>query len=497
MKRSSFKVLLFALFGMALSLAVVSCSSDDDKDNNNENPVTPDQNGSNPDQNESKEQVKYTIMFYGCAGGNLDTWLESTIPDIVKALDVSNNQVRFTVMFNMSKDATGYTKDGGQAPDLIGDWATCYRYELTPQTDLTKEGYRTKYKYKNAADVPLYKTATLVEYINWVKQNAPAENYILMPMNHGGGTDISEEVTRAIGYDTNHTKEDGNPYGIGERAIADALKQTNTHLKAIYWCGCMMGQLEVMTQLAPYCDYQFCSSHVSRSIASLFYNIINAINNEPDDFEKAALKDQEYHKATYNDYFLNVPNDNKPGEYHNENCDWGCWRSSKLADINAQVKKLATLVCDNYNVPAKMPQINYATSKTYVFEYDSYFADVLDFAVNLAEQLDEGQNATAKQIVTDMESALNAAKVYRIDGVNIVNSKNEKIAPKKGFFSLGISIYSSTDKTWLDHGANYKATDFDKATGWSKFLDMNTVGVKEGATNPANNSTYDLGYLAE
>ena len=486
MKRSSFKVLLFALLGMALSLTVVSCSSDDDKDNDKESPV--------PGQDWSKKQAKYTIMFYGCGGGNLDTWLESAIPNIIKELQVSNNQVRFTVMFNMSKDETGYKS---KVPELLGEWATCYRYELTPQTDLTKEGYRSKYKFKNAADVPLYKTATLVEYINWVKQNAPAENYILMPMNHGGGTDISEEVTRAIGYDTNHVNSKGKPYGIGERAIADALKQTNSHLKAIYWCGCLMGQLEVMTQLAPYSDYQFCSSHVSRAIESLFYHIIRALNNEPNDFEKAALLDQQYHKANYNNFFLNVPNDNKPGERHNENCDWGCWRSNKLADINAQVKKMATLICDNYNVPTKMPQIDYATSKTYVFEYDCDFADVLDYAVNLSEQLDEGQNATAKQIVTDMESALNAAKVYRIDGVNIVNEKNVKVAPKKGFFSLGISIYSSTDTSWKDYGANYKATEFDKATGWSKFLDMNTVGVKMGATNPANNSTYDLGYLDE
>lgn len=482
-------MLLFAVFSMALGLAVASCSSNDNStDNDGVTPVT-------PGQDWSKNQAKYTIIFYGCGGGNLDDWLENAIPNIAKALNVTNNQVRFTVMFNTSKDASYFTNHKMEVPDLISDWATCYRYELTPQIDITKSGYRTKYKYKNASEVPLYKTATLVEYINWVKQNAPAENYILMPMNHGGGTDISEEVTRAIGYDDNHLTPDKKAYyGIGDRAIADALKQTNTHLKAIYWCGCLMGQLEVMTQLAPYCDYQFCSSHVSRAIGSLFYDIINAINQEPNDFEKAAMIDWQYKKATYNEFFLDVENENNQGT-HNENCDWGCWRSNKLADINAQVKKLATLLCDNYNVEIKMPQIDNATAHTYSFEYDSYFADVLDFAVNLAERLDEGQNATAKQIVTDMETALNAAKVYRLDGVNIVNNKGVKVAPKKGFYSLGISIYSYSDTVWEKYAVNYKATDFDKATGWSKFLDMNTVGIIRGDTNPANNSTWDLGYL--
>ena len=49
----------------------------------------------------------------------------------------------------------------------------------------------------------------------------------------------------------------------------------------------------------------------------------------------------------------------------------------------------------------------------------------------------------------------------------------------------------------MNYGQNYKANAFDKATGWSKYLDMNTVAINESGTNPANNSTYDLGYLYE
>lgn len=485
MMKKSLKLMLVALFGVVMGLSFASCSSNND-DNVDGGGTTP------PVQ----QKAKYTIMFYGCAGGNLDGWYESAIPGILKALNVPSNQVRFAVMFNTSKDASEY---GDEVPDFIGDWATCYRYELTPQTDFSKAGYRAKYKYKNASEVPLYKTATLVEYINWVKQNVPAENYIFMPMNHGGGLDLSEEVTRAIGYDDNHpnpAKKDF-PYGIGERAIADALQQTNTHLKAIYWCGCMMGQMEVLTELAPYCDYQFSSSHVSRAIPALIYDIINAINSSPDDFEKAAQIDGQYKDADYNQYFVNVQNPKKKGELHNENCDWACWRSSKLADINAQMKKLATLVCEGYGDATKKAQIDAAMAKTYVLEYDCYFVDALDFAVNLAERLDEGQNATANQIVTDLESALNAAKIYRLSYANIVNRLNEKIAPKKGYFSLGVSVYPYDDLKWVNYGQNYKANAFDKATGWSKYLDMNTVAINESGTNPANNSTYDLGYLAE
>ncbi len=439
------------------------------------------------------QKAKYTIMFYGCGGGNLDKyWFFDALPLIVKALNVPNNQVRFAVMFNTSKESQ---KNKTENPNIIYDWATCYRFELTPKTAFTRDGMAQN-KYKNASEVPLYKTATIVEYINWVKQNVPAENYILMPINHGGGTDLSEEVTRAIGYDDNFIVGT-HILGIGERALVDALKQTDTHLKAIYWCGCMMGQLEVLTQLAPYCDYQFGSSHVSRAIECLLYSIIYGINQEPDDFEKAALVDEQLIKKEYNSNFVVQPDQKNPGKSHSENCDWACWRSDKLAGINAQVKKMATLLTDNYGDNTKMAQIDNATAKTYVIEYDQPFSDVLDYAVNLAERLDDGQNATAQQIVTDMEKALNAANVYHINGINYVNSKGETIGPKKGFFSLGISIYSHSDVTWENYSDRYKATDFDKATGWSKFLDMNTVGVKNGDTNPANNSIWDLGYLQD
>lgn len=96
-----------------------------------------------------------------------------------------------------------------------------------------------------------------------------------------------------------------------------------------------------------------------------------------------------------------------------------------------------------------------------------------------------------------VESTISAANVYRINGVNIVNSMGQTIAPKKGFFSLGISIYANDNETWEDFGDNYKATDFDKATGWSAFLDQNTVGVFKSAINPANNSVWNLDYLDE
>ena len=79
-----FRLLLFVC-GFAITLT--ACSNEDNG--------TPGTDGQN---------AKYTIMIYGCGGKNVDTQMDYAIDDIAKALNVSNNQVRVTVMYSMSKD---------------------------------------------------------------------------------------------------------------------------------------------------------------------------------------------------------------------------------------------------------------------------------------------------------------------------------------------------------------------------------------------------------
>ena len=471
-----FRLLLFVC-GFAITLT--ACSNEDNG--------TPGTDGQN---------AKYTIMIYGCGGKNVDPQMDYAIDDIAKALNVSNNQVRVTVMYSMSKDISGiktYLPKVTEA-DFLGEFGKTYRYELTKDVDTTLAGFRSKYFYKNASEVELYKQSTLVDYIKWAKRTAPAENYILMPMNHGGGFDLDQEgaSTRSIVYDDNH-----NSTGLSSKTIAAALKETG-NVKAIYWYGCLMGQLEVLTELAPYCDYQFASAHVARINNLHILGLINAINASPDNFE-AAIEKQ--HKAieSVNSDFLNVEDDDDPNVTHNENCDFGCWRSDKLADINTQVKALAALLESNYATAEA--DINTATSKVYLFEKDCTYADLLDFANQVAANLTDTQLKTqAQTIAADMKKAYAAATVYRFNGVNLISADGYYVAPvnseEKNEFSLGISIYAKDESTYKKYVANYKASAFEAATGWSKWLDVNTTEV-DPEINPCNDSSWETFWLED
>lgn len=487
MKGSILRLLLVGIIGL-MGFAMTSCS--------------------NIDSNVASDSIvepkaKYTIMFYGCGGGNVDAMLDYALDPLLKEVRNSNGQVRFMVMYSMSKDDTqykSYAEEDGNTDFFLGEYGMTYRYELCENTfsDSTeayiKQLYRERLKYKPASEVKLYEKATLEEFIQWCKQTAPAENYILMLSDHGGGFDLDTEVTRGIMYDDNH---DG--VGLSVKSIAAALQETNTHLKAIYWYGCLMGQLEVLTETAPYCDYQFTSTHVARVNPDHPVSLIKGLNASPNDFEQAAMVQGQELEKSFHHYFEIAEDEN--GNLNPENCDFGCWRSAKIADINAQVKKLAELLTSNYSTEAQQKGIDNASQSVYVYEWQCPHVDVLDYADYIALYImGDDANAQAEKIADDLSKAIQAANVYRINGTHRVYGDGELVTPVRGTFSLGISLYDKNqDKQYMRYSANFKDSAFDQATKWSTWLDMNNITVMpekiEDLKNPCNHSSMILYWL--
>lgn len=414
-------------------------------------------------------QAKYTIMLYGCGGGDVDYQWSDAIEWVAQSLNVPINQVRFTVMYSMSK------KSKQPQEELHGLYGTTYRYELTPAVDLGP-GYHDKYKYKPASEVTLYKASTLTEYINWAKKTAPAENYILMPINHGGGFDVpNEQLTRGIAYDDNQDEK-----GISCKSIAQALKDSGTHLKVIYWYGCLMGQLEVLTEVAPYCDYQFASSHVDRVNLAHIVTLVDALNASPDDFEKAAR----IQKALFKEKFLSS------FQEQNENCDFRCWRSDKIAAINTQVKKFGELLTSAYGNHKK--EIDKSTSFAYLYHMREAFVDLLDYTKKLQVDLN-GQVKGIDAINTNLKKAIDDACVYDISGI----FRPVPNRPVNDRYGIGVCLFSNREDEvfYAKYKDIYKSSAFDAATGWSHWFDVNTVRVitykDEIPSNPSNNSIED------
>ena len=91
---------------------------------------------------------------------------------------------------------------------------------------------------------------------------------------------------------------------------------------------------------------------------------------------------------------------------------------------------------------------------------------------------------------TNVDSQLEA-------GLQRKDAKGKLVVPEHQSYSVGVSLYSPVkDEPYQKYASVYKASAFDAATQWSKFLNVNQISVMgEDAMNPCNDSSWELFWL--
>ena len=109
------------------------------------------------------------------------------------------------------------------------------------QNSYMKDGSCQRFVIKNGnineladlGDVSMVEQQSLQDFIKFAKENYPAENYILVMWDHGGG------VPLGFGQDELH---DGK---LTEIEIAEAIRGADIQYESIIFNACLMGSLEV------------------------------------------------------------------------------------------------------------------------------------------------------------------------------------------------------------------------------------------------------------
>ena len=210
---------------LSMALSLTSCNDDD--------PV--------PTPEPELGMAEYTLMLYGCGGGNLDLAMASNLDQALLA--GTNDKVKMTCQVKFSAD---FQND----PDLKGT----RRFILE---DKNKDGDVDEETVLDVS-LPLYDPANLAEFIQWSKERCPAQNYILILWNHGGGwSPIDDQPkTKGVIYDYNL-----NQVGLSLDDLITGVKQSDTHLKMLYYDACLMGMLENYSSLTEIADYAMGSAH--------------------------------------------------------------------------------------------------------------------------------------------------------------------------------------------------------------------------------------------
>ena len=89
----------------------------------------------------------------------------------------------------------------------------------------------------------------LRDFVQWGVENYPADKFVLLFWNHGGG------AVGGFGVDELHTEDSGLTLDEIQLALDEAYKQTESTFEMIGFDACLMATVETATILAPYAKY--------------------------------------------------------------------------------------------------------------------------------------------------------------------------------------------------------------------------------------------------
>ena len=438
MKKEMMNSLMTAMRQLVFSVVLcgvgvcTSCSSDDDDKAPKEQ---------TPGTDVKRDRARYTVLIYGNAGGRMDQVIENTWDKLKPILDDSTN-VRVLVMYKYGKESEKFSGRYGKPNDLV-------LFELTNKTDLTQLHETSAIQ---APEYRLYDSLCLSDILRNLKNDAPADNYILVLWGHGAGYDIVNDrpdnmITRGVLYDETLEGKGMNMY-----QFADALAtSSNMHFQCLMFHNCLMGNIETLTEVQQYADYFFVSSHVLLSFGDPVVSLVDKLKKSTSyDFENTA-KDMFVDLKCLYDERKGIPQEAWPDMDAN-NLDFKIIRSDDLIEkLSEEQKKQAMTACAySYNYD----------SYTYLIDLKQYIKTVAA-AINDPELSDYANTAISymdESVIQRWDGARPSSKLKEFYLSVMLPYHDLLHYPTKGTFTVAESYFPSA---------------FNRRTGWALWMDAN------------------------
>jgi hypothetical protein len=205
------------------------------------------------------EPGTWLVMLYQDAD---DEVLEEDIVFDLNEAELVGSTDQVTVVSQMDRFAGGFDGDG--------DWTSTKRFLVTQDNDLSNINSQ---ELADLGETDMGDKNTLIDFATWAVNAYPAEHYVLILSDHGAG------------WDGGWTDDDPNAESkMNMQDIDDALGTiiSNTGIGAFELVGfdaCLMGQLEVMSAIAPHAKYAVGSQETEPSLGWAYANFLTALNN--------------------------------------------------------------------------------------------------------------------------------------------------------------------------------------------------------------------------
>lgn len=412
---------------------------------------------------ETEPKRRFTIMFY-CCGGELDKYNEEVI-NIYHKMD------------------TGIAEN----INVVGQikWSEGYRSEYSDG-----KGGVSRLKYDHKSNRNIYSkfadaeyhmncAESLAQFITWAKEEAPADEYIMIFAGHGNGYHpaFDRNDTRGIIRDNKLTSY------LGIQDICQACEMTDTHFSLMEMVCCLVNCIEYASELAPYVDYYIASCHVTTISGGELYYITEALM-QTEEYDARSIADcaKSLVDMTY-DYYED------PKMHMELATEHSITECSKVGNIHEAMRSFVDKVVALYDTELEIGReamleqygfttedIDNALSSSYypvlaTFSEDymkrvewyrlNFMHEVVDVVYRVAEAtLDAEIYAAADSIRKASEEAIYHQRAVNVEAVDKV-CYTVTLVNRDQYESLG----------YADGG--YEDSAFDRATGWSRLLKRN------------------------
>ncbi len=191
---------------------------------------------------------EWTVMVYIGADNNLSSYINGDVDEMEEA--GSTEEVNIICQIDGRSGYGGYD-------DYLGNWSTVRRYEIQGGSSTNNQidaGFIADLGELNSEDPDV-----LRDFAIWAIDNYPAERYMLVIWNHGGGWARPAPFApyKAIVWDDTNGDGSGIEFSNGEYAtmLSEIYDHLGHSISIVGFDACIVGLLEAEYETMGYADY--------------------------------------------------------------------------------------------------------------------------------------------------------------------------------------------------------------------------------------------------
>lgn len=368
-------------------------------------------------------EKNWTVMIYLAADNDLESYAITDFLEISKI--GSDDKVNLLVQFDRIE---GYNAD-------YGNWTICHRFYVTAGM-LPSEfnGLSDWGDGKGGREVDMGAATTLTDFINWGVTNYPAKRYVVILWNHGGGwKTLADEGKPVLPFKAVCWDNTSSGDALTTKEVRQAIESTGCYIHLIGFDACLMGMLEVATEISALGEVMVASEENEPTSGWNFTGFLDALKNLP------SMSASQLGSSIVESYI----------GYGDKGATLAAIDLKKIEGFNEVLDTFVEKLLDFDN---EWFNIYLARQSTQSFN-DTEFIDLYDFLYNLSLTTSNPLVQKYLQDVVDLYSSL-VINNYMADGYN----------------AYGLSIYFPSYGQAIDSSYNIDVILFAGQTRWKDFL---------------------------